>query len=139
MEMTARREAGFTLLEVLFAMVIMGIGVLAIGLAQISSLKVASKSRSLAQAMYLAQEKLDLFMVLPGSDTAFTVAATNVPDPSGHLDINPDDADETTFSRSWTIEPNTPVLGMTRITVDVSWDTASGATHSIQLQGIKRL
>ena len=50
MELTSRREqAGFTLLEVLFAMVILGVGILSIALAQISSLKVSSKSRSLSQ------------------------------------------------------------------------------------------
>ena len=59
MELTLRREqAGFTLLEVLIAMVILGVGILSIGLAQISSVKVASKSRSLSQAMYLTGDTL---------------------------------------------------------------------------------
>jgi type IV pilus assembly protein PilV len=139
MELTARREAGFTLLEVLFAMVIMGVGILAIGLAQISSIKVSSKSRSLSQAMYLAQEQLDLFMVMPGSDPTFAAPVTDEPDPDGPIDVNPNDADQTTFTRTWTIEPGTPSVGMARITVNITWDAASGATHAIELQGIKRL
>jgi type IV pilus assembly protein PilV len=140
MELTPRREAdGFTLLEVLFAMVILGIGILSIGLAQISSIKVSSKSRSLSQAMYLAQEQLDLFMTMSGADPTFATAVADEPDPNGPIDVNPADADQTTFTRTWTIEPGAPSAGLTRITVNIRWDAASGATHRIELQGIKRL
>ena len=140
MELTARREqAGLTLLEVLFAMVILGVGILSIALAQISSLKVSSKSRSLSQAMYLAQEQLDLFMTMPGTDPTFATPVTDQADPGGPIDVNPGDADQTTFTRTWTIQPSTPAIGLARITVDIRWDAASGATHRIELQGIKRL
>jgi len=140
MELTARRDSdGFTLLEVLFAMVILGVGILAIGLAQISSIKVSSKSRSLSQAMYLAQEQLDLFMTMPGAAAVFVTPVTDDPDPAGPIDVNPGDADQTTFTRTWTVEPNTPAIGLTRITVNIAWDAASGVTHEIELQGIKRL
>jgi len=140
MELTERREqAGFTLLEVLMAMVILGVGILSIALAQISSLKVSSRSRSLSQAMYLAQEQLDLFMTMPGADPTFAAPVEDAADPNGPIDVNPGDADETTFTRTWTIEPSTPVAGLARITVNITWDAASGATHQIELQGIKRL
>ena len=140
MELTGRREqGGFTLLEVLFAMVILGVGILSIALAQISSLKVSSKSRSLSQAMYLAQEQLDLFMTMPGSDATFVTPVTDQADPGGPIDVNPGDADQTTFTRTWTIEPSTPSPGLVRITVNIAWDAASGATHQIELQGLKRL
>jgi type IV pilus assembly protein PilV len=134
-----REQAGFTLLEVLFAMVILGVGILSIALAQLSSIKVSSKSRSLSQAMFLAQEQLDLFMTMPGADPTFAAAVTDEPDPAGPIDVNPGDADQTTFTRTWTIEPATPALGLARITVNIRWDAASGATHQIELQGIKRL
>jgi prepilin-type N-terminal cleavage/methylation domain-containing protein len=140
MELTPRRDsAGFTLLEVLFAMVILGVGILSIGLAQISSIKVASKSRSLSQAMFLAQEQLDLFMTMPGADPVFATPVADDPDPNGPIDVNPADADQTTFTRTWTVEPNTPTVGLTRLTVSITWDSASGVTHQIELQGIKRL
>jgi hypothetical protein len=78
-------------------------------------------------------------MVMPGVDPVFATPAADVSDPGGPIDVNPGDADETTFTRTWTIEPSTPLPGMTRITVDIAWDAASGATHTIRLQGIKRL
>jgi type IV pilus assembly protein PilV len=134
-----REQAGFTLLEVLFAMVILGVGILSIALAQLSSIKVSSKSRSLSQAMFLAQEQLDLFMTMPGADPTFAAAVTDEPDPAGPIDVNPGDADQTTFTRTWTIEPATPTVGLARITVNIRWNAASGATHQIELQGIKRL
>ena len=145
-----RSEDGFTLLEVLFALTILGVGILAIGLAQLSSLKMSAKSRSLSQAMYIAQEQLDLFMAMPVTDPTFTTAVNDLPDPLGPITAfgnyagganegNGDARDGITFTRSWTVQPNTPGLGLTQITVFVSWDSAQGATHRIELQGIKRL
>ncbi len=49
-----KRAEGFTLLEVLISMAILGVGVLTIGVAQLSAIKMSSRSSHLSQAMYLA-------------------------------------------------------------------------------------
>jgi prepilin-type N-terminal cleavage/methylation domain-containing protein len=134
----ARSESGFTLVELLIAMAILGMGMLTVALAQVSALRMTSKARSLSQAMYLAQEQLDTFMALPGGNVLFTTAAADVADPLGPLDINANDEDQTTFTRRWTVEPDQPSVGLTRITINVGWDTPSGLSHEIELQGIKR-
>ena len=52
---SARSEAGFTLIEIMISMILLAIGMMALGLAQVQSLRIGSESKYLAQAMYLAE------------------------------------------------------------------------------------
>ena len=61
----AHTQAGFTLIEVMVAFAIMSIGVLSIGLAQLSALRLSSTSSRLSQAMYLAEEQMETFRSMP--------------------------------------------------------------------------
>ncbi len=132
-----KRAEGFTLLEVLISMAILGIGVLTIGVAQLSAIKMSSRSGHLSQAMYLAQEQMETFMAMPQSSPFLDIAVVDAPDPAGMIDIDPTDQDLTTYSRSWTVEPNTPGNGLSRITITVTWNTASRGPTQVQLQGIR--
>ena len=132
-----QRSEGFTLLEVLIAMAILGVGVLTIGLAQLSAVKMSSRSEHMSQAMYLAQEQLEVFLAMPRTDPQFQALVVQQPDPGGVIDIDTTDLDQTNYTRSWTIEPNTPAVGLTRITVFVNWNTATRGRTQVQLQGIK--
>ncbi len=136
-ERTRKSEAGFTLLEVMLAMTILGVGVLTIGLAQLSAIKISSRSEHMSQAMYLAQEQMEVFMAMPQTSPFLDVAVVDAPDPVGLIDIDATDNDATNYSRSWTVEPNAPNLGLTRITITVTWNTASRGPTQVQLQGIR--
>ncbi len=136
-ERTRTSEAGFTLLEVLMAMVILGVGVLTIGVAQLSAIKMSSRSQHLSQAMYLAQEQMEVFMVLPQGSAFLTLPVVDAPDPAGLIDIDPNDDDLTNYTRIWTVEPNVPNPGVTRITITVTWNTATRGPTQVQLQGIR--
>ncbi|MBW2280679.1 MAG: prepilin-type N-terminal cleavage/methylation domain-containing protein, partial [Deltaproteobacteria bacterium] len=59
--MRARRqnEDGFSLLEVMIAAAILAVGLLTIALAQVSALKMGSRSKHLSEAIYLAQEQVE--------------------------------------------------------------------------------
>lgn len=158
MERTSITDAGFTLLEVLFAMAILGVGVLSIGLAQLSAVKISSRSEHLSQAMYLAQEQMEVFMALPQGAAFLQAPLVDAPDPNNPIDVEATDDDYTNFTRTWTIEPGwlppppnplppgwTPPTGLTRITITVFWNTAhSGLSNaavneapSVQLQGVR--
>ena len=80
----AHSQAGFTLIEVMVAFAIMSIGVLPIGLAQLSALRLSSTSSRLSQAMYLAEEQMETFRSMPWG-AAFTLAAVDVDDPGNPL------------------------------------------------------
>ncbi len=62
---SASAQQGFTLIEVMVALTIMTIGVLSIGVAQLSALRISSMSSRLSQAMYLAEEQMETFRSMP--------------------------------------------------------------------------
>ena len=130
-------QSGFTMIELLIAMAILGIGMLTIGLAQMSAVKLSARSGHLSQAMYLAQEQMEIFMVMPASNAQFLLPVVDQPDPGGAITVPSSDNDQTSFTRSWTIEPNTPTLGTTRITITVVWNTANSARTRVVLQAVK--
>ena len=137
-----RREDGFSLLEVMIAMAILATGLLAIALAQVSALKMGARSKHLSDAVYLAQEQIETFQALPATDIAFTTPVADFDDPVGYILAGGDSefgpvawnpevgGDQTVFSRRWTVEPNTPAAGLTRITVEVFWSEDGGATET---------
>ncbi len=127
-------QDGFTLIEVMVALAIMSIGVLSIGIAQLSALRLSSMSNRLSQAMYLAEEQMEIFRSMPWGPT-FSIAAVDVPDPAGPL--FPVAGDSAQFTRSWTITPNQPPHNLTEITVTVVWTNATGTRQTAALRGIK--
>lgn len=133
----AENEAGFTLIEVMIALVIMGIGTLTIALAQLTALRMSTESRQMTQAMYLAEQQLDQFYISP------PVLAGNFQDPGNPIDIDPADTDLTTYNRSWAVQLNTPSPGLSTVTVQVVWNNGQGgpgdtgpASRTATLQGI---
>ncbi len=136
------REDGFSLLEVMIASAILATGLLVIALAQVSALKMGSRSKHLTDAVYLAQEQIETFQALPATDLMFSTPATDFDDPVGYIlpggdsqggvgGWNPEQGgDQMTFLRRWTVEPNTPSTGMARITVEVRWSEDGGATST---------
>jgi prepilin-type N-terminal cleavage/methylation domain-containing protein len=134
----ARREGGFTLLEVMMAMAILGVGLLSIAVAQLSAIKVSSRSKNLQQAMFLAREQMDDLEALPLGAPVFQTAAT-IDDPANPLRANQDVDDQTTFNRSVTVAPNTPSAGLAQVTVTVVWNSPQQGTQQVQLSSVKRM
>ncbi len=154
MEHDGSTASGFSLLEVMIAMLLVSFAMLAVGAAQLQSLRVGSDSDNRSQAMYLAESQLAQFLAMRTNDlpTACSAAPCNdasnpivisedVVDQTGNdrVDANVDGVGETTeYTRRWRVEPNTPAAGITRITVDVSWNATGPAGDStVQLVGFK--
>ena len=147
-----RNEDGFSLLEVMIAAAILAVGLLTIALAQVSALKMGSRSKHLNEAMYLAQEQVETFKAMNVDNLVFRNAGT-FDDPSGYIDgagcsnSGPGNCefgggttiggDETHYLRRWTIEPDQPSVGLTRITIEVDWENADSNTGSTQVVWIK--
>lgn len=132
-----RGQRGFTLIEVTIALVIMGIGLLTIALAQLTAMRMSTQSRQISQAMLLAEQQMEAFYVAP------PVAGGVFQDPTNPIDIDPGDDDFTNFNRSWTVQLNTPRAGMHTVSVQVLWNDApaagndlGAARRTVQLQGI---
>lgn len=133
-----RAVCGFSLIEVMVALGILAFGILAATAGQVASMKVSAESRNRAVAMNLAEEMVEIFEVTSPGDVLQFLAMPGYPDdPSNPIDPDPGDGATMQFNRSWLIEPNTPEIGLIRITVDVSWQDAMGVTRNTTLQSLK--
>ncbi len=131
---SATPESGFTLIEVMIALAIMSIGVLSLGVAQLTALRMSSTSSRLSQAMYLAEEQMEIFRSMPWGAT-FTALVVDQPDPGNP--ILPVAGDASAYNRSWTIQPNQPPHNLSEITITVTWVNATGSRQNAVLKGIK--
>ena len=113
-----QRRNGFTLIEILIALGIFTAAILGVAISATSVIKANQSSYSTTIAINLAQDKLEELKALPAS------LASGGP--------VTDSINGETFSRSWTVTSDSPITGMKRIDVTVTWTDYS--SHSITLR-----
>lgn len=104
---------GFTLVEVLVALAVFGIGTIMLLQLSPRATQYSNHGRLMSTANGLAQAKMEDLIGLPSSDAFLTAGA--------HED--PDNPVQGVFDRSWVVTPDTPFAGMRRIEVRVSMKT----------------
>jgi prepilin-type N-terminal cleavage/methylation domain-containing protein len=134
----SNRNSGFTLLEVMIAMAILGVGLLSIAVAQLTAIKVASKSKNLQQAMFLAREQMDDLEALP-ADAPILAAAATTDDPNNPIQVSNDEGDMVRFTRSFTVTPDEPETGLALVVVTVAWNSNQGGVRQVRLSSVKRM
>lgn len=131
---------GFTLIEILIAMAILGTASAGLIHMQISSSNTLTRSRSLTTAITLAQDKMEELKALEGNhpDLADTNPGNNSSlkqstaegmtdhreDPIAiEAETMPDllDMHLNTYARCWNVADNTPVAGCKTVAVIVTW------------------
>ena len=132
---TRRAESGFTLLEVMIAVVIMGVGLLTIGLAQLTAMRISTESRQMTQAMYLAEQQMSAFLLVTPP------AAGTFQDPGNPFELSANDDDLPTFERSWVVQTDTPQPGLATVAIQVIWNNpqanaANAGRRNVTLRGI---
>lgn len=127
---TIHKDQGFTLIEVLIAITIFAVGLLAVAAMQTSAITVNSTAGQITTRMTWAQDKLEELMALPYSDNLLEDLGDP---PSGtdsqgelHQETMSDGSDDYTIY--WTVTNNTPVSGTKLITVTV---TGKGKTTQV--------
>jgi len=111
---------GFTLVEVLVAIVVFALGVLALNKVQMSTINSNTYSNQMSLATSLAHDQMDTLMSL-----AYT-----------HADLNAGNHSTTaamplvTYTIAWTVVDNTPLTGTKTITITVQWNFKN-ANHSV--------
>ena len=117
-ERSERGARGFTLIEIMIALFILSVGLLAVATMQISAIRGNAMGNDVTHATLLAQDMLEQ---LKSSTNILTVADSN--------DV------EGIYNRSWTL---TAASGVARTAaVTVSW-TTMGNTHNVVLTTITR-
>jgi prepilin-type N-terminal cleavage/methylation domain-containing protein len=134
----ARDTEGFTLIETLAALTILAVGVLGVAAGLLSAMKMASRSREHTQAIYLAEQQLETFLIMPGADVeAMAAGGAVTEDSASPIDPDPGDDNATTYNRFWKIELDEPENDVITITVTVSWKDDKGAGRSTELRTLK--
>lgn len=110
-----KSDKGVSLIEIMVAMAIFGIGVVAAIRTLPESNAKTTRGRNVTISVNLAQEKLEELMGLPFSDADL--------DAGTHADL--DNPIRGAYNRSWIVTDATPIDGMKLVSVSVSYETAS--------------
>ena len=114
------RAAGFTLIEVMVALVIISVGLMAlVGLVPLGSKQVASTTQR-SRASQLAAGRAERLLITPYSDADL--------DPGTHLDD--ENPVEGKYWVRWTVEDDQPITGCKRIVVKTAIGSAGAAELS---------
>ena len=113
--------AGFTLIEVLVAMVVFAIASLGLAIGVTSVIRSNQRSYLASIATNLAQDKLEELKASPASVTFC----------NGNCDNPVPTTDGVEFTRTWEVWPDTPTTGVKRIDVTVQWEDHT--THSFTI------
>ena len=122
-----RSRNGFTLIEVLIAMVILSVGLLGTAGLTTGIIRGNFFSKNITSATVIAQTQLEAVQ-----NSGYTNAnTTNFPSSAASVSIG-----GVNFSRTTTITDNSPATNMKTISVSVTWNEAANAAKSVSLQTI---
>lgn len=106
-----RQDGGFSLIEILFALTFLAVGILAVASMIPAGTRGVSQSRVLTTGLMAAQTKMEQL-----KGTAYmSLAAGSFSDTTS------------VFQRTWTVTDSVPMSGCKRIQVTVRWNDARGA------------
>ena len=140
-----RGQCGFTLIEVMIAVTVFAIGILAVGLMQIRAVKGNSSASGLTEATTAAQNQMEQLMALNYND--LMLSDTDGDGTGGLNDVPPAAADASdvyigsigiTYNIFWNIAVNSPVSNTKQIRVIVQW-TQNGSARTVTLNLVKSL
>ena len=120
-------ERGFTLIEVLIALLVLMVGMAGILSLQITSMKATSFSRHATEASSLAEDKVEDLRTVPISSSRFA-------DGTDQVDSRGVAAADGQYTRSWFISPGTET---TIITVSVAWTERGSEPYTITMADMR--
>jgi type IV pilus assembly protein PilV len=114
-----KKEQGFTMIEILVAISLLLVGLLAVGQMQIMTTVTNSTANQKTTAITLAQDQMEILRTRPYAN----IETPPLSNTSGM------------YTRSWIVEANTPAVNMKRVTVTVSWQGKQVELQSIIAAG----
>ncbi len=113
-------SSGFTLVEVLIAMVILSVGLLAVAGMMGIAIQANAYGSKLSLANRSAQQKLE---ELKNADYATVVTYADAADANG-------------LTRSWTVTNDTPIANTKTIVTSVTWTDSKGRSRAVQFSTV---
>ncbi|MDT8908984.1 type IV pilus modification protein PilV [Pseudomonas sp. AF76] len=123
-----RTQEGMTLIEVLVAMLILGVGLLGAAMIQLNALKYTDSSRMTSQASFIAYDMLDRIRANAGAD--YTVTPPTSPNLNVARDQDLYDFKTNITSFGGATATGTIALNQRVYTITISWDDARAANTS---------
>jgi type IV pilus assembly protein PilV len=125
-----RLDSGFTLVEVLIALVVFTIGLLGTAALTVTVIQTNAISKRQSQAVVHAQDRLEQVREM-GYSNAAAADGTEYLDPETQTwdAANP----YTSYKRETVVNADTPAAGMTTVTVTIFWD---GDERSVSMTNI---
>ncbi|MBW2108170.1 MAG: prepilin-type N-terminal cleavage/methylation domain-containing protein [Deltaproteobacteria bacterium] len=137
-----KNEGGFSLVELLIAMAILAIGLLALADMQIASIKGNSFSGATTDATTLAQDRLEQLMTLTYSGLTTDANLVDT-DADGDAGLNDATAGTADFSQTqgnytifWNVSDGSVVSNTKTLSVIVTW-SEQGQQKKVSVRGIK--
>ena len=122
------RAEGFTLVEIMVALLIFGIGLVALAQVLPRGMEVRDRGRRMTVASQLARQQVETMRGLP----------FNHADLSGGDHVDPQVILNNSYRRRWTVTEDTPLPGMKRIEVHVSFTTSESDSEAVIVTQITR-
>jgi len=146
------KEEGYTLVEVLVALGILGFGLLAVATMQVTAIKTNARASELSQGVTLAQSKVEELMNLPYSSPRLSDVDDDGTDEDANDDGIDDDGDNFglndvgvdsdyeepngRYTINWNVAVDEPVTASKTIRVIVTW-TERGKNKRVSLDFVK--
>ena len=121
-------EKGFTLSEVLVAIVVLSLGLLGLERMHIAAIQVNTIASRLTQATTLAQDRAELLMALPYNDPTLA-DTTGQGSFTSYTDPNPPQG----YTIRWEVDTDAPSAGIKTINIYVTWKNKASPPKSFNL------
>ncbi len=106
-------DKGFTLIEVLVAMVVFSLALLGLGKMHLTAIQVNAAASRVTQATTLAQDKVERLLAIPYN----APSVTSYPN-DGHPDPSPPPPG---YTITWEVDTDVPSAGLKTINIFVAW------------------
>ena len=120
-----RAQAGMTLIEVLVAVLILGVGLLGAAMIQLNALKYTDSSRMTSQASFIAYDLLDRIRANSAAD--YTITPPSSPNLNVARDQDLYDFQTNIVAFGGATATGTVALNQRVYTITISWDDARAA------------